>query len=132
MILLDTHTLLWWVNKDKDRLSAQAAGAIAHEARKGDILVSSISVWEISRLVLRGRIALAMQLSSWIAEVESVPSVRFVPVDNAVAMASEQLPDEFHRDPADRFIVATARLLDAPIVTVDRLIRDYPHVQTIW
>lgn len=71
-------------------------------AQKGEFLVSSISVWEISRWVLRGRIALGLQLSSCIAAVESAPSVRFIPIDNAVVMASEQL------------------------------IRDYPHVQIIW
>lgn len=56
----------------------------------------------------------------------------FVAVDNEIAVKSTELPGEFHKDPADRIIVATARKLAAPLITVDDKIRAYPHVRTIW
>ena len=55
-----------------------------------------------------------------------------MPVDNVIAVRSTELPGDFHKDPADRFIVATARKLSAPLVTADEKIRAYAHVRTIW
>ena len=132
MIVLDTHTLLWWVNRDSDRLSNTAAKTISDQLKDGRICVSSITVWEIAHLVAHGRFTLGMALADWVAVAEDIPEVEFVPVDNIIAADSVTLPEPFHRDPADRFIVATARKLSAPLVTIDRKIRAYPHVQTIW
>ena len=53
-------------------------------------------------------------------------------VDNEIAVKSVELPGEFHKDPADRLIVATARKMAAPLVTADDKIRAYPHVRTLW
>ena len=58
--------------------------------------------------------------------------MRFLPVDVEIATKSVELPGEFHKDPADRIIVATARKLAAPLITKDDKIRAYPHVKTIW
>lgn len=132
MILLDTHTLLWWLNRDTGRLSAPALAAINKELDGGRIYISSITTWEIARLVAHGRFTLTLSIAEWIALVEAIPAVDFLPIDNAVARESTELPEPFHKDPADRFIVATARLLSAPLVTIDTKIRDYPHVKTIW
>jgi PIN domain nuclease of toxin-antitoxin system len=131
VILLDTHSLLWWVNRDRE-LSAGASAAIEAEMPGGEILVSSMSVWEIALLVTRGRLGLGMELGAWLASVETVPGVKFLPVDNKIAVLAITLPDEFHKDPADRIIVATARKFGAPIVTADEKIRSYRHVRTIW
>jgi PIN domain nuclease of toxin-antitoxin system len=73
-----------------------------------------------------------MSVAQWLATVASVESVRFVPMDNEIALESVALPGEFHKDPAHRIIVATARSLAAPLVTADEQIRAYPHVATIW
>jgi PIN domain nuclease of toxin-antitoxin system len=73
-----------------------------------------------------------MDLREWLAIVSQVDNVRFIPVDNGIAVESESLPGEFHRDPADRMIVATARKLGAILVTMDEKIRNYPHVRTVW
>ncbi len=132
MILLDTHTLLWWANGDRDRLSPSATEAIAVEHRGGTILVSSITAWEIAQLVNCGRLDLATDIAAWLALVEAIPTVEFVPVDNEIGVKSVELPGVFHKDPADRIIVATARKYALPIVTADEKIRGYPHVATIW
>ncbi len=132
MIVLDTHVLLWWATQENGRLSAAASTVLKEELNSGEIVISSISAWEIAMLIQRKRIALAMDLREWLATVGQVPGVRFIPVDNVIAVESESLPGEFHRDPADRMIVATARKLGKPLVTMDEKIRNYPHVRTIW
>ncbi len=131
MIVLDTHTLVWWVNGDS-ALSKKARAVLGKESAGGEIVISSISAWEIAMLVARRRLVLSMDVSSWLATVKQIEAVRFVPVDVEVATKSVELPGEFHSDPADRIIVATARMLAAPLVTKDVRIRAYAHVKTVW
>ena len=131
MIVLDTHTLVWWVTGDPT-LSKKAKTAIAHEMAGGEIIVSAISAWEIAMLVERERLLLSMDVSSWLATVSAIEAVRFIPVDVEIATKSVDLPGEFHKDPADRMIVATARKFAVPLVTKDEKIRAYRHVKTIW
>lgn len=132
MIILDTHALLWWASGDTGQLSALAAQAIEAELNGGQIRVSSISAWELAMLVAKGRIALSMDIGEWLSVVSQIEAVSFMPVDNEIAVKSVELPGEFHKDPADRIIVATARKFAAPLVTADDKIRGYPHVRTIW
>lgn len=132
MIVLDTHTLVWWANGDETALSTGARQAIGAELDGGQILVSSISAWELAMLVAKGRLLMSMDVSEWLAVVGQLDAVAFVPVDNELAVKSTQLPGEFHKDPADRLIVATARKYAAPVVTLDTKIRDYPHVRSVW
>ena len=132
MIVLDTHVLLWWMSGDA-KLSLKAKRAIAkHQAQDRSILISSISAWEIGMLVNRGRLTLNMDVDSWLSEVEKIPAVEFVPVDNSVGVKSTCLPGEFHKDPADRLIVALARHTSFPLITADEKILAYKHVKTIW
>ena len=131
MIVLDTHALVWWASGD-EQLSRAAAAVIDEQMQGGQIVVSSISAWELAMLVARGRVDLAMDTEAWLAMVGQIEAVRFVPVDNELAIRSTTLPGEFHKDPADRIIVATARHLAAPVVTADLRIRAYPHVRTVW
>jgi PIN domain nuclease of toxin-antitoxin system len=132
MIVLDTHTLVWWASGDDNALSTGARDAIEAELDGGQILVSSMSAWELAMLVAKGRLALSMDVSEWLAVVAQLNAVAFVPVDNELAVKSTQLPGEFHKDPADRLIVATARKHAAPVVTFDARIRNYPHVRSLW
>lgn len=132
MIVLDTHTLLWWASGDRSQLSSAATQAIEDEINGGHIMVSSISAWELAMLVAKGRVALSMDVGAWLSVVGQVEEVGFVAVDNEIAVKSTELPGDFHKDPADRIIVATARKLAAPLVTADEKIRAYPHVRTIW
>ena len=118
MIVLDTHTLVWWVTGDST-LSKKAKAAIAHEMADGEIVVSAISAWEIAMLVEREKLVLSMDVNSWLATVAAIEAVRFAPIDVEIATKSVDLPGEFHKDPADRMIVATARKFAAPLVTKD-------------
>ena len=131
MILLDTHALIWWVN-GRQELSLRADQAIARGLRDGGVAVSSISAWEIAMLVARDRLVLSLDTGRWLARVGEIDGVRFIPVDNEIAVESVSLPGNFHKDPADRVIVATARRFAALLVTVDEKLHSYAHVRTIW
>lgn len=131
MIVLDTHTIVWWVTDDI-LLSKKARAVIKREQSDGEIIVSAISAWEITMLVAHERLVLSMDVGSWLSTVGEIERVRFLPVDVEIASKSVELPGEFHKDPADRMIVATARKLSVSLVTKDEKIRAYPHVRTIW
>lgn len=131
MIILDTHVLLWWVN-DPSKLSKRVQNVITTEKHEGVILVSSITVWEIYMLIRKKRLQLTMDTDSWLEAVESLPYIQCIPVDNKIAAKSVTLPGEFHSDPADRIIVATAREKGIPLITADERIRKYSSVQSVW
>jgi PIN domain nuclease of toxin-antitoxin system len=83
-------------------------------------------------LIEKGRLVLSMDVENWLDEVIQIDGVRFVPVDNEIGIKSTALPGEFHKDPVDRMIVATARKLAVPLVTADEKIISYEHVKTVW
>lgn len=133
LIVLDTHALLWWVSGDS-QLSQNALAAIEHELQVngGEILISAITAWEIALLVDKGRITLSMGTDDWLETVEEIEGVRFVSVDVATAVESTRLPGVFHKDPADRMIVALARHFNAALITADEKITNYRYVKTLW
>jgi len=131
VIVLDTHAWVWWVSGSRS-LTRPVRTALRANRETGTIRISSISVWEVAQLVVRGRLELTMDVDDWIARSESLPFVEFVPVDNRIAVRSTRLPGEFHSDPADRIIVATALTLGATLVTRDEKLRRYPDVETLW
>lgn len=129
MILLDTHVWVWWVHGDA-RLTESARKVIEEHERAG-LGVSIISCWEVAKLVEVGRLVLPCPVSEWLNKALSYPGVRLVPLSPRVVVESTQLPGPFHRDPADQMIVATARVLAVPIVTMDERIRAYEHVRQL-
>jgi PIN domain nuclease of toxin-antitoxin system len=131
MIVLDTHTWVWWIN-GQPALSQRGQRAIRKAASEAAVYISSISVWEVSQLVAKGRLELTMDVESWVRKSEAMPFLHFVAVDNAIAMKSVHLPGPFHSDPADRIIVATSVVLGFPLITRDRRIQDYSHVKAFW
>jgi PIN domain nuclease of toxin-antitoxin system len=131
MIVLDTHIWVWWVS-NPENLSLSAKKIIDSTIENDGILISSISAWEVALLVAKERLKLTIGVSDWIAKSERLPFVKFIPIDNAIAVKSVYLPEPFHSDPADRIIVATATTVRASLVTKDERILNYPHVETIW
>jgi PIN domain nuclease of toxin-antitoxin system len=131
MILLDTHILVWFVS-NPEKLS-QAAIELVHEhSESGVVNVSAISVWELAMLEKKQRLKLSMPVETWLNKIESLPFISFIPVDNAIAIRSVQLPEPLHKDPADRIIAATAIGMDLTLVTKDERLLRYAPVHTVW
>ncbi|HVH19305.1 MAG TPA: type II toxin-antitoxin system VapC family toxin [Myxococcota bacterium] len=128
MIVLDTATWIWRAS-DPKRLTTSARRAID---RAEHAFVSAISVWEVAMLVAKRRIQLDRPVEQWVDVALALPGIQLAPLEPAVAVRSTKLPGEFHPDPADRIIVATALEKGVPIITPDDRIRSYPHVQSAW
>ena len=131
MILLDTHVLLW-LTEDSKKLGAKARGRI--EADAGDVHLSAMSFWEIAMLVDKQRIVLSMPLAQWSERLLGLGKFRVVSVDAAIARDAGALPGDIHGDPSDRMIIATARSLGCPVLTVDGPILAYAakgHVEAL-
>ena len=115
MLVLDTQTLLWWWF-DVRRLGARATSMIEDHLDRGQIAVSSFSFWEISMLQLKERIDFVADIRAWRDGLVD-RGVRILDVTAEIAIRANELAD-FHADPADRIIVATA-LDDHQLMTSD-------------
>ena len=119
-LLLDTHIWLWSL-LDPDRLSDAVKRAL--RSPEGELRLSSISVWEALLLAERGRVTLEPDPHRWLRRAMSVVPIVETPITIDVALASRTIDVE-HQDPADRFIVATAKVHGLKLVTADaRLLR---------
>ena len=128
--LLDTHVLLWWLGH-RDRLSVAQRRLLDSADADTPLLVSDISLWEVAMLHSLGRIRLSIPLREWLEKAVAPPLVRRQGVSPAIAAEVASLPDSFHRDPADRILVATARILGATLLTRDRRIIDAALTDTL-
>lgn len=131
MILLDTHAWVWFIS-NPEKLSKKAEKSIKKATKENEILISSISAWEVALLVSKKRLELTMDVSAWISSSEKLSFIRFIPIDNGIAVRSVYLPQPLHNDPADRIIISTSMKYGAPIITMDEKILNFPHVQSIW
>ncbi|NEQ19533.1 MAG: type II toxin-antitoxin system VapC family toxin [Microcoleus sp. SIO2G3] len=131
MILLDTHIWLWLLH-EPNQLSSQAQTVIDTEELQNGLLVSAISVWEIAVKSSIGKLNLPLPIEEWYRLAQTHSGIVIEPLSPIDAIASTKLPGDFHKDPADRILVAIARRYGIPLVTCDVKIIDYPHVQTIW
>jgi PIN domain nuclease of toxin-antitoxin system len=128
--LLDTHAWVWWVDQDR-RLGASAIAALDALPRDQRPFLADISLWEVAMLVERGRLELDLALADWLEAAAHPRTVQLVTVTPAIAAEVAALPERFHRDPADRLIVATSRVLNLPVVTHDRRILE-SRLVTRW
>jgi PIN domain nuclease of toxin-antitoxin system len=117
MFLLDTCTLIWLVADAP--LAAEAHRLMDRAAVKGELYVSPVSAWEIGTLVRRKRLELNEPAEMWIDHVFSRADVQVAALTPQIAARSCFLPGEFHNDPADRLILATAVILGLRLITRD-------------
>ena len=129
MILLDTHIWIWWVHGSKELTPANEL-IISNNENHG-LGVSIISCWEVAKLVENKRLILPVDVSQWIDIALNYPGVVLLPFTPEIAVESTQLPGIFHKDPADQIIVASSRIYNIPILTVDHKILDYQFVEKI-
>lgn len=134
VLLLDTHIWYWYVQGDTARFSRHIQPLVEAAALRDEVAVSVISVWELAQLEAANRIELEMDVRAWTAQALSFPGVRLKELSSSIAIESTRLPGDIHRDPADRILIATARLSGAVLVTSDSRILDYAsqkHVRVV-
>ncbi len=123
-LLLDTHVWLWLVNGNKT-LTPKIRKTINAAVEVGAVFISAISSWEISMLESHKRITLNRPCLDWISTSFELTGIQPLALNTEIAVESCQLPEALHGDPADRMIVATARLNDLSVVTRDAKIIEY-------
>jgi len=128
-VLLDTCAILWAVS-DPDSLTPRTRDVLTRADT--EVCISPISCAEVACAVERKRLELDRHWRLWFRHYLELNGWKTVDIDLQIVEEAYSLPDPFHRDPADRIIVATARRLQCPIVTADQKILEYPHVETIW
>ncbi|MBW4699996.1 MAG: type II toxin-antitoxin system VapC family toxin [Aphanocapsa lilacina HA4352-LM1] len=123
-LLLDTHAWIW-LNTGSGELTSASLERIDAEALRGQVYISVISVWELATLAAKGRITLRTSVREWVDDALSQPGIHLLPLSAAVAVESAALPGAMHADPADRILVASARLHRLVLLTRDKKILEY-------
>jgi len=130
LILLDTHVVVW-LAQDYQRISPKAQASIQQaREKKGGIVVSDVTLFEIALLASRGRLNFKPDVETMLSEVERQFIV--LPITAHIALQTFQLPADYPNDPVDRIIGATALIEDIPLITADREIRKSGAVPAIW
>jgi PIN domain nuclease of toxin-antitoxin system len=127
-ILLDTHVLIWAVEKPEE-LGKNSKSLL--EDGENEIFISPVSTLEIAQLISSGRIELNQTLNSWLKKALKNLKAETVPFTHETAEAAYKLPEPFHKDPADRILVATAVLENLSLMTADERIVNFKHASTI-
>jgi PIN domain nuclease of toxin-antitoxin system len=121
--LLDTHIWLWWIGGER-HLSKREIASLDELPPEQRPFISDISLWEVAVLLELGRWNVAIPFESWLKAACHPRTVEILPIARDIAAEIARLPATFHRDPADRIIVSTARARDIPLFTQDRRILD--------
>jgi PIN domain nuclease of toxin-antitoxin system len=128
MILLDTHIWIWLVN-ESPRLRSNWAKML-ETTPSSELAISIITCWEVAKLVEKGKFEISVPARQWLQEALEYTNVKVLPLNIEIVADSTSLPGTFHRDPIDQIIVSTARVHGCTLMTEDRKILTYPHVNT--
>ncbi len=128
-IVLDTCALIWW-SLDPEKLSGKAKEACHKMEEEKNGLVPSIALWEIAIKIKNQKLDLGVELDEYVATLKKSDVIRIIPIDEEIWLESVKLEWE-HRDPADRVVVATAKINRAAIITADRKIASF-YSSVIW
>ncbi len=124
-LLLDTHIWLWSLGEPK-RLSGRVQGELKDP--NNELWLSSVSTWEALLLQARGRIHVQGSVREWITKAMS--HFREAPLTREIVVAAQELPFQ-HADPADRFLAATAEILNLTLVTADHRLLGLGNISTL-
>ena len=123
-ILLDTHVLVWFA-EGSPSLAEHARKRVQRASGSEGLAVSAISFWEVAMLAARGRLSLSRPASEWRRLILQAPGFLEAPLDGEIALDAASLGAGAPKDPADRFLAATARVLGFRLATRDRRILDW-------
>lgn len=124
MILLDTHIWVRWIEPDTDPLPAIFSRMIDSSDQ---VAVSAISCWEVTYLAKRNRLIFPLPVNEWLHAALDESGVISLPLTSQMASRAANLAD-IHRDPADRFIIATSLETGAMLLTLDGVFKNYPEL----
>ena len=129
--LLDTNAWLRTLGRSFEFNAATRA--LIFDSANAPFALSAMSVWEVCTKFRKrpDDLALQLPLDQWLAAALRPAAFAVLPIDAAIARESNRLPGVFHEDPADRIIVATARIHGLILLTSDENILAYPHVKTL-
>ncbi len=127
-LLLDTHVWIW-SQESPEKLGKEARRLLVDG--KSTNHVATVSVLELARLVAAGDIFLNRPLPAWVETAVEELHAEELAMSREIAAEAYALPGEFHRDPADRILVATARRESLTLLTADARILSYPHVKAL-
>jgi PIN domain nuclease of toxin-antitoxin system len=125
--LLDTHVWIW--SQEATEKPGRRTTRLLTDSRNG-LYVSTVSTLEIAQLAKDGIIAFSGSLDSWVSETLDALACGTLEISHPIAIGAYSLPGKFHKDPADRLLVATARIHDLTLVTMDERILRYSHVKS--
>ena len=128
MIILDTHTWLWWVQAN----TADLPKVVRQKIDTSDLVaVSVLSCLEVAWLEKKGRITLPVSVTDFFESALTGSGILLLPLTPAIAAKSSSLPD-IHRDPIDQIIIATPIEHDAELISRDGVFARYPDVRVQW
>jgi PIN domain nuclease of toxin-antitoxin system len=119
MLLLDTHVWLWMAENERP-FTPSTQAAIRQAVAEDSLFLCPISLWEVSLKASRGQLQLGLPLRVWMSQALDFPGLHLVPISGEIACSCAELPSDFHGDPADRLIAATARAEGMILLTHDK------------
>mgnify|MGYP001560475705 CR=1 FL=1 len=126
-LLIDTHILILMIAAS-DQLHEKDKKRIQTAVSENSLYVCTISFWEIAMLSCSGRLSLGIPLQQWIQEILNISGLHVIDLSIPILLESVQLPNECHKDPADRMIIAAARVHDYPLLSYDQKIIHYAEL----
>lgn len=128
MLLLDTHAWVWSMAGDATRIGRKARRTLERAAARDELRVSPVSVFEITALASAGRVRFSQSAEQWLRDALAEPGLRVAEFSVDIAIDAGHIPRIALNDPIDRLLVATARKMQATLLTADRAILDYAEV----
>ena len=129
-VVLDTHIWIWWLLADSP-LTDRERKALDGLAADKNLYLPAICQWEAQMLHSKKRVDLPLPFASWLRRATAANMLTVFPLNADAVIEVDGLPTSFHGDPADRMIVATARVHDLPLATHDEAIKKSRLVK-IW
>jgi PIN domain nuclease of toxin-antitoxin system len=123
-LLLDTHIWIWML-QSPEKLGSQTTRELAN--KENELWVSPINTWEALLLHRKKRVRLNPDFLAWLQK--SSPGFHVAPLTNEIVLAADRL--QLHDDPADRFLAATAQVLDLTLVTADQRLLGLGNIRTM-
>ncbi len=121
MLILDTHIWVWWLTENS-RLKDEAISFLNEKAKKDEIVISIMNVWELEILVRKEKLYLNTTFEKWVQKSVSLQTFQIIPLTLPIILGQKLLPKNFHEDPADKLITSTAIVSGYELATLDRRI----------